>query len=75
MNLSIDVNGDENEDAVFYVHHDMIHLAAKLGVVSANKHFMLNQNTTALPWGQSEPMTLRIELFVLKPSLMRFAKS
>jgi sacsin len=21
---------------------------------------MLNQNTTALPWGQSEPMTLRI---------------
>jgi hypothetical protein len=28
-----------------------------------------------LPWGQSEPMTLRIELFVLKPSLMRFAKS
>jgi hypothetical protein len=28
--------------------------------VSAKKHFMLNQNTTALPWGQSEPMTLRI---------------
>ena len=60
MNLSIDVNGDDNEDAVFYVHHDMIHLAAKLGVVSSIKHFMLSQNTTALPWGQSEPMTLII---------------
>ncbi|XP_071155498.1 sacsin-like [Mytilus edulis] len=53
-------HGKNTKDRTVFVHPEVNHIAQKLGVVSTKKRFMLNQNITALPWGQRESLTTRI---------------